>query len=82
MRLKWPKRCWGSESNQHAKHCHPKRPKCKWRRAKYLKKYSICECGIYHFPHRAGSGLCGSPEKMYEALVDPKSYFNRRSTRR
>lgn len=75
----WPEQCWGPAPSQHQKYCHPKRPKCRWRRAKHLPKYKICECGIYHFPHRAGSGLCGNPERFEAALRDPHSHFNRRS---
>lgn len=30
-----------------------------------------CTCGAYHYPHRSGSGLCGSPEKMWDLCYGP-----------
>jgi hypothetical protein len=37
----------------HVKGCRTGRPLCRYRRP------AACTCGAYHFPHRAGSGLCG-----------------------
>lgn len=42
---------------KHAVGCRPGRPRCYWNRKKN-KKWKICECGAYWFPHRKGSGLC------------------------
>ena len=68
-RVDWPKWCWGPRATQHIKGCHPKRPKCGYRRKFYTKKYGPpCECGVYHFPHRKGSGLCGNPRREFEWL--------------
>jgi hypothetical protein len=46
--------------------CRPGRPLCKRRRP------TPCQCGLYHYPHRPGSGLCGRSDlawcALYEAL--------------
>lgn len=31
-------------------------------RARVREVQKMCDCGAYHFPHRAGGGLCGSEE--------------------
>lgn len=50
----WPAKCCGPGKHQHAKGCHPARPRCRWRRAK-LAKRATCNCGTPHYPHRVGS---------------------------
>lgn len=50
----WPEKCEGPGKYQHAKGCHPKRPKCRWRR-KLLPNRQVCECGMIPYPHRIGS---------------------------
>ena len=63
-----PKRCWGNEGAvHHCAGCRPARPLCRWMRA-LVRKYSVCTCGAYHFPHRAGSGMCGSREALNELV--------------
>lgn len=62
------KRCSGPE--RHVKKCRPHRPLCRWQ-AKVLPRYRVCACGVYHFPHRAGSGLCGNPEKAFDRYMGP-----------
>ena len=52
---------------KHLPRCSPRRPRCNWNRRKGGKQKK-CECGVYHFPHRMGSGLCGYPEKVWEEL--------------
>jgi len=65
----WPKKCRGPGKYQHCKGCHPKRPKCRWRRQKYQRKYALCTCGCYPFTHRKRSGICGDPAKQWEAMT-------------
>lgn len=31
----------------------------------------VCWCARYHFPHRSGSGRCGSDEKFWDFLYGP-----------
>jgi hypothetical protein len=52
-----PKRkrcCEGS----HVAGCRPARPLCRLRR-KERENRRVCNCGVYWFPHRHGSGACG-----------------------
>jgi hypothetical protein len=52
-----------SETGHH-KDCRPARPLCRWMRRKRANRRK-CECGGYHFPHRAGSGCCVlNPERV------------------
>lgn len=44
----------------HDKGCRPGRPLCSYRRAQNPKR-KACGCGVYHYPHRIGSGACGNP---------------------
>lgn len=52
---KIPRRC--EAATIHARGCHPKRPRCRWRR-QANQKWKLCNCGAYHFTHRRGSGRC------------------------
>lgn len=61
-------RCSGPD--RHIKACRPHRPLCSWQ-AKVLPRYRVCVCGVYWFPHRTGSGLCGNPEKAFERYMGP-----------
>ena len=51
--LTWT-RCRGPGRWQHKPGCHPRRPRCRWRRAKH-EAYETCECGVPHYPHRRGT---------------------------
>lgn len=55
--------CW---KDRHVPGCRPARPKCRWMRLVQRAKYGPCCCSAYHFPHRAGSGRCGHPERWEE----------------
>lgn len=57
------------------KGCRRGRPNCRLHRA------AACRCDAYWFPHRKGSGMCGHPERILEALADPKSVYNRHTRR-
>ena len=50
----WPDSCQGPGKYQHKKGCHPRRPRCRWRKKKH-EHWQTCECGIPHFIHRRGS---------------------------
>lgn len=52
-----PKRCTGPAWREHALGCHPRAPRCKWRR-KAHERWKPCNCGAMHYAHRVGSGLC------------------------
>lgn len=73
-----PPVCWGPRPAQHALGCHPRRPRCRWRRAEH-EGWETCNCAAYWFPHRKGGGLCGDPARFEEALRDPFSIYNRRA---
>ena len=44
----------------HMPECRPGRPLCRWMRTVQFGKYGVCCCDAYPFPHRHGSGRCGS----------------------
>jgi hypothetical protein len=46
--------------------CRRGRPRCYRNRAKNP-KWVICNCGLYHYPHRAGGGLC-NPRNLESQL--------------
>lgn len=56
----------------HLSGCSPGRPRCRAHRAKN-RKWKICRCDWYPFPHRKGSGLCGNQTKQWERLYGPQS---------
>ena len=51
-----PGKCYGAELHKHTIKCRPARPACKWRRK--AAGHVVCDCPVYRFPHRAGSGRC------------------------
>jgi hypothetical protein len=56
---------------RHKSGCRPARPLCKLMRLVQPQRRP-CDCGAYPFPHRTGSGLCGSPERMEAELHKPR----------
>ncbi len=48
------------------KGCRPGRPLC--RRVDARKRNATCYCTNYHYPHRAGSGLCIENPKGQERM--------------
>lgn len=54
-------RCWISgDTVIHMPDCRPARPLCKWMREVQDWKYGVCTCAAYPWPHRRGSGCCGT----------------------
>lgn len=54
---------------KHRGGCCPGRPSCRRQR----REEGLCYCAAYHYPHRSGSGRCGSPEQMDRLLYGPRS---------
>lgn len=50
----WPDKCEGPGEYQHAKGCHPRRPKCRWRRRDHHIQRP-CNCAQIPYPHRISS---------------------------
>ncbi len=63
-----PAQCHGAYAHQHAIHCRPARPRCRWRR----KANGLCHCHAYHYPHRDGSGMCGDDAAYEKHLRTPR----------
>lgn len=53
---------------RHRGGCCPGRPACR----KQRKEEGLCYCAAYHYPHRSGSGRCGSPEQMDRFIYGPR----------
>lgn len=55
---------------KHVRGCRRGRPLCRWMR-RHNPKRCKCTCDAYHFPHRAGGGNCGKPERIWAELDKP-----------
>lgn len=84
--IPWPKCCQGKGKFQHAKGCHPSRPKCHWRRVVHP-RWQTCNCGTPGYPHRIGTidfkaGVCTKHKRhdqiMFELVFKQDWYSGER----
>lgn len=68
------KRC---SDTAHVVGCHPARPRCKFMR-RVQPQRQVCNCDAYLFPHRAGGGHCGKPERRWSEIAEAGAAEKRR----